>query len=95
MVPDAPWRTFEEVGSLDRVARTYGQLGKLSEDRSDLSGALEWAARTFQLAVNHNLPVLPQVKAHLGSLRDKYGAGRIHNVVARLHRRRPARRPGR
>ena len=66
---------FEEVRSLDRIARTYGQLGKLAEDRNDLPGALEWAARTFQLAVNHNLPVLPQVKAHLGSLRDKYGEG--------------------
>jgi tetratricopeptide (TPR) repeat protein len=64
---------FEEVGDLNRTARTYGQLGKLAEDGGDLPGALEWAARTYQLAVDHSLPVLVQVKAHLGGLRDKYG----------------------
>ena len=64
---------FEEVQDVQRTARTYGQLGKVAEDRGDLPGALEWATRTHSLAVDHGLALLPQVKAHLAELRDKYG----------------------
>ena len=64
---------FDEVGDVQRTARTYGQLGMIAEDRSDLTGALEWVARTYSLAIDHDLPLLTQVKAHLGRLRDKYG----------------------
>jgi len=65
--------TFEELRDVDRTARTYGQLGKVAEDRGDLPGALEWATRTHGLATEHQLPVLTPAKAHLASLRDKYG----------------------
>ena len=65
---------FEEVRDVQRTARTYGQLGMVAEERDDLPGALEWAARTYRLAADHNLPLMTQVKAHLGRLRTKYGA---------------------
>ena len=65
---------FEEVRDLQRTARTFGQLGMVAEERGDLPGALEWAGRTYRLAVDHDLPLMTQVKAHLGRLRDKYGA---------------------
>jgi hypothetical protein len=64
---------FEALGDIQRMARTYGQLGMIAEEQGDLTGALEWVARTHQLATEHNLPVAVQVKAHLGRLRDKYG----------------------
>ena len=65
---------FEEIQDPGRVARTYGQLGMISEQRDDLEGALSWAGRTYQLAAQHGLPVLDQVRIHLARLRDKYGA---------------------
>ena len=65
---------FEEVRDVQRTARTYGQLGVVAEERDDLPGALEWAARTYRLATDHNLPLITQVRAHLGQLRNKYGA---------------------
>ena len=68
---------FDESGDVQRTARTYGQLGMVSEDRGDLTGALEWVARTYSLAVGHDLPLLNQVKSHLGRLREKYGADRF------------------
>ena len=64
---------FEELRDVQRTARTYGQLGMVAEERDDLPGALEWAARTYSLTVDHNLPMMAQVKAHLGRLRRKYG----------------------
>ena len=64
---------FEELGDIQRSARTYGQLGMIAEEQDDLTGALEWVARTYKLALDHDLPVLVQVKAHLARLRDKYG----------------------
>jgi tetratricopeptide (TPR) repeat protein len=64
---------FEEIRDVDRTARTYGQLGKVAEDRGDLPTALEWATRTHGLATEHQLPVLTPAKTHLASLRDKYG----------------------
>ena len=64
---------FDEVHDVQRLARTYGQLGMVAEDRGDLTGALEWVARTYSLAIDHDLPLLTQVKAHLGRLRGKYG----------------------
>ena len=64
---------FEELGDVQRMVRTYGQLGMIAEEQDDLQGALEWVARTHQLVVEHDLPVVVQVKAHLGRLRDKYG----------------------
>jgi hypothetical protein len=45
----------------------------IAEEQGNFTGALEWVARTHQLAIEHNLPVVVQVKAHLGRLRDKYG----------------------
>ena len=45
----------------------------VAEEREDLNGALEWVARTYQLVNQYNLPVLVQVKAHMGRLRDKFG----------------------
>ena len=65
---------FEEVLDVQRTARTYGQLGIISEERNDILAALEWAARTYRLAADHNLPLITQVKAHLGRLRSSYGA---------------------
>ena len=64
---------FEELGDVQRIVRTYGQLGMIAEEQDDLQGALEWVARTHQLVVEHDLPVVVQVKAHLGRLRDKFG----------------------
>ncbi len=65
---------FDEARDVQRTARTYGQLGMVAEDRGDLPGALEWVARTYSLAIDHDLPLLTQVKSHLGRLREKYGA---------------------
>ena len=64
---------FEELQDVLRTARTYGQLGMVAEERDNLSEALEWTARTYRLALDHDLPVLVQVKSHLARLRDKYG----------------------
>ena len=64
---------FEELGDLLRAARTYGQLGMVAEEQEDIPGALEWVARTYQLAMDYNLPMVVQVKAHLARLRDKMG----------------------
>ena len=66
---------FEEISDTSRTARTYGQLGMVAEERDDLDGALSWAARTYQLATDHNLPVITQVRVHLARLRDKQGVG--------------------
>ena len=65
---------FDEVGDVQRSASTYGQLAVLAEDRGDLAAALEWAGRTYSLVVDHDLPLLPKVKLHLGRLRRNYGA---------------------
>ncbi len=64
---------FEELGEVQRIARTYGQLGMVAEERDDLTGALEWTARTYQLVTEYEQPVLIQVKSHLSRLKDKYG----------------------
>ena len=64
---------FEEIQDTPRTARTYGQLGMAAEDRDDLDAALSWAARTYQLAATHNLPVIAQARIHLARLRTKYG----------------------
>ena len=45
----------------------------MAEDRGDLPGALEWATRAHGLATEHQLSALAPAKAHLASLRDKYG----------------------
>ena len=45
-----------------------------AEDRGDLAAALEWAGRTYSLVVDHGLPLLSNVKSHLGRLRRNYGA---------------------
>ena len=37
---------------------------------------MDWwppAVRTYRLSMDHDLPVLVQVKAHLAGLRDQYG----------------------
>ena len=64
---------FEDLGDVQRIARTYGQLGMVAEEQDNLTGALEWATRTYQLVTEYELPVLVQVKAHLARLKDKYG----------------------
>ena len=64
---------FEEMGDVQRVARTYGQLGMVSEETDNITGALEWTARTYQLVTEYDLPVMVQVKAHLARLRGKFG----------------------
>ena len=64
---------FQELGDMPRIARTYGQLGMVAEEQEDLPGALEWVARTYALAADHSLAVLPQTKSHLRRLRSKYG----------------------
>jgi len=64
---------FEELQDVLRTARTYGQLAMVAEERDNIPEALEWAARTHLLALDHDLPVLVQVKSHLARLRDKYG----------------------
>ena len=69
--------TFDEAGDVQRSASTYGQLAVVAEDRDDLGAALEWAGRTYSLVVNHDLPLLPQVKSHLGRLSRKYGKERF------------------
>ena len=48
-----------------------------SESRGDLCGALEWVARTYSLAIEHDLPIISQVKPHLARLREKYGLDRF------------------
>lgn len=65
---------FEECRDVSRCARTYGQLGVVAEEQGNLPDALEWATRTHRLAADYNLPVMPQVKAHLARLREKMGA---------------------
>ena len=69
---------FEDLGDVQRTARTFGQLGMVAEERDDLSSALEWVARTYRLAAEHGLPLLPQVKSHLARLRSKYGDDRFN-----------------
>ncbi len=64
---------FEEIQDQGRTARTYGQLGMVAEERGDLDGALSWAARTYQLACDHHLPVANQARVHLSRLREKHG----------------------
>ena len=65
---------FEEIQDISRTARTYGQLGMAAEEREDIEGALTWAARTYQLAFDYNLPVIVQARVHLSRLRDKHGS---------------------
>ncbi len=55
------------------MSRTLGQLAMVEEERGNLAASLEWAHRVYQLALDHDLPVLVQVKAHLSRLRDSYG----------------------
>ncbi|MXZ89999.1 MAG: tetratricopeptide repeat protein [Chloroflexi bacterium] len=64
---------FEGARDVLRAARTYGQLGMVEEERGNLPEALEWVARTYQLVVQYELPMLVQVKAHLARLRDAMG----------------------
>ena len=64
---------FEEIGDIQRASRTYGQLGMVAEREGDLPEALGWVARTYQVALDYNLPMMVQIKAHLGRLRDSYG----------------------
>ena len=64
---------FEEMGDIQRASRTYGQLGMVAERQGDLPEALGWVARTYQVALDYNLPMMVQIKAHLGRLRDSYG----------------------
>ena len=64
---------FDEAGDVQRSASTYGQLAVVAEDRDDISAALEWAGRTYSLVLDHDLPLLSNVKSHLGRLRRKYG----------------------
>ena len=64
---------FEKLEDLQRISRTQGQLAMVEEERGNLTGALEWAHRTYELAIDHDLPVLVQVKSHLARLRDSYG----------------------
>ena len=64
---------FEEIQDVSRIARTYGQLGMAAEERDDLQNAIAWTARTYQLAADHNLPVISQARVHLARLRDKLG----------------------
>ena len=64
---------FQQVGDMQRIARTYGQLGMVAEEREDVTGALEWVGQTYRLATDHNLPVLPQVESHLARLKSKLG----------------------
>jgi tetratricopeptide (TPR) repeat protein len=65
---------FEEVHDVSRTARTYGQLAMVAEEGGDLGSALEWVARTYRLAADHDLPMMTQIKAHLARLKEKYGA---------------------
>ncbi len=65
---------FEEIQDVSRTARTYGQLGMAAEEREDIEGALIWAARTYNLAADHYLPVIAQARVHLARLRDKQGS---------------------
>ncbi|MDA1127849.1 MAG: tetratricopeptide repeat protein [Chloroflexi bacterium] len=64
---------FEDIQDLNRICRTYGQLGMVAEERDDLPGALLWAGRTYKLAVENDLAVLIQAKAHLARLKEKHG----------------------
>ncbi len=65
--------SFEGVRDVLRAARTYGQLGMVEEERGNHPEALEWVARTYQLVIQYQLPMLVQVKAHLARLRDAMG----------------------
>ena len=69
---------FEQMGDVQRLARTYGQIGMVYEEQEDVESALEWVSRTYRLMVEHELPVIIQVKAHLARLRDKIGNEEFH-----------------
>ena len=69
---------FEQMGDIQRLARTYGQIGMVYEEQEDVESALEWVSRTYRLMVEHELPVIIQVKAHLARLRDKIGNEEFH-----------------
>ncbi|PKB63874.1 MAG: hypothetical protein BZY80_05060 [SAR202 cluster bacterium Io17-Chloro-G2] len=64
---------FQELEDVQRVSRTLGQLAMVEEERGNLAASLEWAHRVYQLALDHDLPVLVQVKSHLARLRDSFG----------------------
>ena len=64
---------FQQLEDVQRVSRTLGQLAMVEEERGNLAASLEWAHRVYQLALDHDLPVLVQVKSHLARLRDAYG----------------------
>ena len=64
---------FQGLEDIQRISRTLGQLAMVEEERGNLAGALEWAHRVYQLALDHDLPVVVQVKSHLARLRDSYG----------------------
>lgn len=70
---DQAREAFENSRDVLRAARTYGQLGMVEEERGNLPDALEWVARTYQLVNQYQLPMLPQVQAHLARLRDSMG----------------------
>ena len=71
---DRARQAFEDTRDILRAARTYGQMGMVEEQRGNLTGAMHWVSRTYQLVVDHQLPMLVQVKAHLGRLEQNMGA---------------------
>ncbi|HCG91468.1 MAG TPA: hypothetical protein DEZ08_06485 [Dehalococcoidia bacterium] len=64
---------FSQSSSIDRLARTYGQIGVISEELNNIEEALEWTARTYTLISNNNLPMANHVLTHLKRLREKIG----------------------
>jgi tetratricopeptide (TPR) repeat protein len=64
---------FQRLEDVQRVSRTLGQLAMVEEERGNLAASLEWAHRVYLLALDHDLPVLIQVRSHLARLRDAFG----------------------
>ena len=59
--------------NVDKLARTYGQMGIIKQELGDIEGSLEWGARTYTLVNNSKLPMLSQVINHLATIRKEIG----------------------
>ena len=64
---------FQMSSNVDKLARTYGQMGIIKQELGDIEGSLEWGARTYTLVNNSKLPILSQVINHLATIRKEIG----------------------
>ena len=64
---------FQLSSNIDKLARTYGQIGIIKQELGDVEGSLEWGARTYALVNNNKLPMIDQVINHLMTIRKEIG----------------------